>query len=309
MYRYANAVKLIGKTPLVKIKETATDNARIWAKLEMFNPGRSVKDRIALAMVEAAEQGGMLKPGGTIVEATSGNTGIGLALVAAVKGYNLVLVMPETMSAERKILLRAYGADLYLTPGEQGMSGSLSFAQQLLRENKDWFMPDQFNNPANPEYHFQKTAVELWQQTGGKIDAFVAGVGTGGTITGVGRYLKSKNPDIKIIAVEPKRSPVLSGGQPGPHKIQGIGAGFIPPLLEWRLIDEIITVDDKEAFSEAQNLAINQGIYAGISSGAALWAARQAAKSLKPLQNIVTLLPDVGERYLSMTPYFRLDFR
>lgn len=305
---YGDILQSVGNNPVVKIANPSK-GVEILAKLEMFNPGRSVKDRIAVAMIDAAEKEGRLKPGGTIIEATSGNTGIGLAVVAASRGYKLVLVMPETMSEERKMLLAAMGAKLHLTPGEQGMNGSIELTEKLLAQHREWHLPDQFNNPANPQVHYDTTAVELWQQTEGNIDIFVAGVGTGGTITGVGRFLKSRTPSIKVVAVEPARSPVISGGKSGPHKIQGIGAGFIPPLLHQSVLDDVVTVDDKDAFLASRQLAEEQGIYTGISSGAALYAAKQLAQRQPRGTRIVTLLPDVGERYLSMAPYFRLDFR
>lgn len=283
--------------------------ATILAKLEFYNPGRSVKDRIALHMINVAEREGKLPPGGTIIEATSGNTGIGLALVAVARGYQLVLVMPETMSQERISLLRACGARVYLTPGDKGMAGSVELAERLLEENPDWFMPRQFENPANPEAHRLTTGPEILRQLPGPPAAFVAGVGTGGTITGVGEILREKFPEVKIVAVEPAASPVLSGGQPGPHKIQGIGAGFIPPVLNRSLIDEIITVSDADAYLAAMEVAKKEGLLVGISSGAALYAARLVAATLPAGQLVLTVLPDTGERYLSLEPYFRLDLR
>ncbi|TDA68864.1 MAG: cysteine synthase A [Clostridia bacterium] len=283
--------------------------ARILAKLEFLNPGRSVKDRIARHMVEVAEREGRIPAGGTIIEATSGNTGIGLALVAAARGYHLVLVMPETMSQERISLLRAGGATVHLTPGDKGMAGSVELAERLLEQNPGWFMPRQFENPANPETHRLTTGPEILRQLPGPPGAFVAGVGTGGTITGVGEILREKFPGVRIVAVEPAASPVLSGGRPGPHKIQGIGAGFVPPVLNRSLIDEIITVSDADAYRAAMEVGREEGLLVGISSGAALYAARRVAASLAPGQLVLTILPDTGERYLSLEPYFRLDLR
>lgn len=272
--------RLIGKTPVVKLQRLAENGADVYVKLEYFNPGASVKDRIALGMVEAAEAEGRLKPGSTIVEPTSGNTGIGLAMIAAVRGYRLIIVMPETMSIERRKLLAAYGAEFILTPGHLGMKGAVEKAQELVRENPDYFMPQQFENPANPEIHRRTTAREILEQMGKELDAFVAGVGTGGTITGVGEVLKREIPGIKIIAVEPAASPVLSGGRPGPHKIQGIGAGFVPSVLRTDLLDEIITVSNEDAIMTARNLARKEGLLVGISSGAAVYAALQVARTL-----------------------------
>ncbi|MBI5700169.1 cysteine synthase A [Candidatus Saganbacteria bacterium] len=295
---------LIGKTPLFKL-ERLTDgrSALIYAKLEFFNPGGSVKDRICRAMIEDAEQRGLLKPGGTIVEPTSGNTGIGLALIGASRGYKVILTMPETMSLERIYILRSYGAEVVLTPGSEGMTGSIKRAEELVKKTGG-FMPQQFNNPANPEVHRKTTAIEILDAMGEKIDALVAGVGTGGTLTGVGEVLKAKYPGIKIVAVEPAGSAVLSGGKSGPHKIQGIGAGFIPRVLNRGLIDEIITVKDEDAFQTAKRLAKEEGLFAGISSGAAAWAALKVARALGPGKVVVTIFPDTGERYFSMQQFF-----
>jgi cysteine synthase A len=298
---------LIGNTPMVRIQRMAgAEDATILAKLESFNPGGSVKDRICLSMIEAAERSGDLKPGGTIVEPTSGNTGIGLALVAAVKGYRTIFTMPETMSLERRNILQAYGAELVLTPGPQGMKGAISKAEELAEKNKDYFMPQQFKNPANPEVHRKTTAQEIVQQTGSKIDAFVSGVGTGGTVTGVGEILKLKNPEVKIVAVEPQDSPVLSGGKPGPHKIQGIGAGFVPDVLNTEVVDQIIQVQTNDAAKTARELARKEGILCGISSGAAFFAALEVAKELGAGKTVVVVLPDTGERYLS-TDLFKTE--
>ena len=290
---------LIGSTPVVKLRNIPQkDDAEVWGKLESMNPGGSVKDRICLSMIETAEREGKLKPGGTIVEPTSGNTGIGLALVSAVKGYRLILTMPDTMSEERRSLLTAYGAKLILTPDTKGMGGAIQKAEQLVLEHPDYFMPQQFNNPANPEVHRRTTAVELLQQFK-RIDAFVSAVGTGGTISGVGEVLKDKMADIKIYAVEPSASPVLSGGEPGYHHIQGIGAGFVPQVLNRRIYDEIITVSDEDAARYARRLALEEGVFVGISSGAAVFAALQVAKKLGKGSVVVTIFCDTGERYLS----------
>lgn len=278
---------------------TGPESAEVVAKLEYFNPGGSVKDRIAISMIEDAEARGLIKPGDTIIEATSGNTGIGLAMVAAARGYKLIITMPENMTEERKALLRLFGAELILTPASEGMSGAVRKAEELARLH-GYFMPQQFRNPANPEIHRRTTAQEILEDTGGRLDAFVAGVGTGGTITGIGEVLKEKIPWVRIIAVEPARSPVLSGGEPGPHGIQGIGAGFIPDVLNLNIIDEIITVSDEDAFETMQRLAREEGILAGISAGAAMWAALQVAGRLGPGKRVVVLLPDTGERYLSL---------
>lgn len=295
-----NVLELIGSTPLIKLKcSGVAGGARILAKLELSNPGGSIKDRIALSMVEAAEKNGYLRTGATIVEPTSGNTGIGLAVVAAVKGYRLVLVMPDNMSIERRRLFQAYGAKIVLTPGRQGMLGAVRKAEALARKNRDFFMPQQFNNPANPDVHYRTTGEEIWRQTRGRIDAFVAGVGTGGTLTGVGRLLKRKKSGVKIIAVEPKDCSVLSGGKPGPHKIQGIGAGFVPEVLDVELLNEIIKVSEEDAKKIAQRLAREEGLLVGISSGANVWASLEVAKKLGKGKTVVTILADIGDRYLS----------
>ena len=298
--RADNILELIGNTPLVKLnKLTDKRGANIFAKLESFNPGGSIKDRIALAMIEQAEKNGQLKAGGVIVEATSGNTGIGLALVAAVKGYRLILTMPENMSVERRNLLEALGAEVVLTPVETGMAGAINKAEEL-GQGKDYFIPQQFKNPANPEVHRLTTAEEIWRDTEGKVDILVSGVGTGGTITGVAEVIKKRKPEFKAIAVEPTDSPVLSGGKPGSHKIQGIGAGFIPDVLQTELIVEIVKVADEDAGVMTRRLAREEGILAGISSGAAVWAALEVAKRRENEGKlIVVVLPDTGERYLS----------
>jgi cysteine synthase A len=290
---------LIGSTPVLKLKSLAgKDDAEVWAKLESFNPGGSVKDRICFNMIETAERQGKLKPGSTIVEPTSGNTGIGLALIAAVKGYRLVLTMPDTMSEERRSLLAAYGARLILTPDTKGMGGAIHKAEELVQENSDYFMPQQFNNPANPEAHRRTTAMELLKQFK-RIDAFVAGVGTGGTITGVGEVLKDRLKAVRVCAVEPASSPVISGGEPGYHKIQGIGAGFIPAVLNRQVLDEIIPVSDSDAITYTRRLASEEGLLVGISSGAACCAALRVAKSLGKGHVVVTVFADKGEHYLS----------
>jgi len=296
----SSALDLIGNTPLVRLDRLAGDDcATILAKLESLNPGGSVKDRISLSMIEKAERDGSIKPGDTIVEPTSGNTGIGLALVAAVKGYRLVLTMPESMSVERRNLLALFGAEIVLTPAAEGMTGAVNAAQQLVDEHK-YFMPQQFMNPANPQIHRETTAREVLDAVGEEIDAFVGGVGTGGTITGVGEVLKAKMPRVQVIAVEPSRSPVLSGGKAGPHRIQGIGAGFVPGVLNSDVIDEIITVADEDAFATAREIARKEGLLVGISSGAAAFAALQVARRLGRGKTVVVVLPDTGERYLSM---------
>lgn len=290
---------LIGSTPVIKLRNMpGKSDAEVWGKMESLNPGGSVKDRICLAMIEAAERTGQLKSGGTIVEPTSGNTGIGLALVAAVKGYRLILTMPDTMSEERRSLLAAYGAKLILTPDTKGMGGAIRKAEQLVLEHPDYFMPQQFNNPVNPEIHRRTTAVELLDKFR-QIDAFVSGVGTGGTITGVGEVLRERMKGIRIYAIEPAASPVLSGGEPGYHNIQGIGAGFIPGVLNTRIYDEVITVSDEDASLFARKLALEEGIFVGVSSGAACYAALKVAKNLGKGHVVVTILPDTGERYLS----------
>ncbi|BCJ97277.1 cysteine synthase A [Anaerocolumna chitinilytica] len=298
---------LIGRTPLLELGKFSASKelkATIVGKLEYFNPAGSVKDRIAKAMIDDAEAKGALKPGATIIEPTSGNTGIGLASVAAARGYKIILTMPETMSIERRNLLKAYGAELVLTEGSKGMSGAIAKAEELSKEIEGSFIPGQFVNSANPEVHRKTTGPEIWEDTDGKVDIFVAGIGTGGTITGVGEYLKSQNPDVKIIAVEPSASPVLSKGTPGPHKIQGIGAGFVPKILNTEVYDEIITVDNEDAFATGREIAKTEGLLVGISSGAAAWAATQIAKRPENEgKTIVVLLPDTGERYLS-TPLF-----
>jgi cysteine synthase A len=297
---------LIGYTPVVRIRRmSGPEDAKILAKLESFNPGGSVKDRICLSMIEAAEREGKLKPGGTIIEPTSGNTGIGLAFVAAVKGYRAIFTMPETMSLERRNLLYAYGAELVLTPGGEGMTGAIRKAEEMEAANPDYFMPQQFNNPANPEIHRQTTAQEILKQVGSDIDAFVAGVGTGGTVTGVGEILKHYNENIRIVAVEPSGSAVLSGGDAGPHKIQGIGAGFVPEVLNMGIVDQVLPVSDEEASAMAQDLARQEGILCGISSGAAMVATKAVASELGKGKTVVALFPDTGERYLSTDLYTR----
>lgn len=308
MARIANSViDLIGQTPIVKLNKLQNENsADIYLKLEYFNPGSSVKDRIALAMIEAAEKNGTLKPGDTIIEPTSGNTGIGLAMVAAAKGYKSILVMPETMSLERRNLLRAYGAELVLTPGPEGMKGAIAKATELSKE-KGYFIPQQFENEANPEVHRNTTGPEIVEAFGDEgLDAFVAGIGTGGTITGAGEVLRQKFPDIKIYAVEPADSPVLSGGTPGPHKIQGIGAGFIPTILNTDLYDEIIQVNTEESFDYARRAAKEEGILGGISSGGAIAAAIKVADKLGKGKKVLAIIPSNGERYLS-TPLYNFE--
>jgi cysteine synthase A len=307
MPRVANSVhELIGETPIVKLNRLVDDNsADVYLKLEYFNPGSSVKDRIGLAMIEAAEKSGNLKAGDTIIEPTSGNTGIGLAMVAAAKGLKAVLVMPDTMSLERRNLLRAYGAELVLTPGAEGMKGAIAKAEELAKEH-GYFMPQQFKNEANPEIHRLTTGQEIVSQMGDQLDAFVSGIGTGGTITGAGSVLKEKYPSIKIYAVEPTDSPVLSGGKPGPHKIQGIGAGFVPDVLNTNIYDEIITVKNEEAFEAARRAGREEGILGGVSSGAAIFAALKVAKELGKGKKVLAIIPDNGERYLS-TPLYQYD--
>lgn len=304
---YKSADQLIGKTPLLELTNTEKKlglKATILAKLEYFNPAGSVKDRIAKAMLDDAEKSGKLKPGSVIIEPTSGNTGIGLASVATARGYRIIIVMPETMSVERRQLMKAYGAELVLTEGAKGMKGAIAKAEELAAETPNSFIPGQFVNPANPEAHFLTTGPEIYEDTDGKVDIFVAGVGTGGTVTGVGKYLKSKNPNVKVVAVEPASSPVLSTGVAGSHKIQGIGAGFVPKVLDTTIYDEIITVTNEDAFSTGKLIGKNEGVLVGISSGAAVWAAIELAKRPENAgKNIVVLLPDTGDRYLS-TPLF-----
>ncbi|HOM88430.1 MAG TPA: cysteine synthase A [Spirochaetota bacterium] len=297
---YNSVTELIGNTPLVKLSGLAPEGVTIMAKLESANPLSSVKDRIGFAMIRDAEEKGLLHDKTIIVEPTSGNTGIALAFVSAVKGYKLMLTMPDTMSMERRKLLQMLGAEIVLTDGAMGMRGAIEKAQEIVERTTSAFMPQQFNNPANPEIHRKTTAMEIWNDTGGNVDVFVAGVGTGGTITGVGEVLKAKKPSVTIIAVEPEKSPVLSGGKPGPHKIQGIGAGFIPQVLNRSIIDEIVTVDDTDAGNTASKLAKVEGILAGISAGAAMWAAcKIASRPESKGKTIVVLLPDSGERYVS----------
>ncbi len=300
---YTSADQLIGKTPLLELVHLENEEhleARVLAKLEYFNPAGSVKDRIAKAMIDDAEQKGLLKPGSVILEPTSGNTGIGLASVAAARGYRIIIVMPETMSVERRQIMKAYGAELVLTEGAKGMKGAIAKADELAREIPDSFVPGQFVNPANPAAHRAATGPEIWEDTDGKVDIFVAGVGTGGTITGVGSYLKSKNPNIKVVAVEPAASPVLSRGTAGAHKIQGIGAGFVPDVLDPKVYDEVIAVENDDAFAAAKRVGKKEGVLVGISSGAAVWAAIALAKRPESKgKTIVVLLPDTGDRYLS----------
>jgi len=305
---YTSADQLIGKTPLLELTRIEEDlglKARVFAKLEYFNPAGSVKDRIAKRMIEDAEASGKLKPGATIIEPTSGNTGIGLAAVAAAKGYKTIIVMPETMSVERRQLMKAYGAELVLTEGAKGMKGAIAKAEEIAAETENSYIPGQFVNPSNPAAHRDTTGPEIWEDTDGKVDYFVAGVGTGGTVTGVGEYLKSKNEDVKVVAVEPEASQTLAKGEAAPHKIQGIGAGFVPETLNTHIYDEIIPVTNEDAFETGRLIGHKQGVLVGISSGAALWAAIELAK--KPEnegKNIVVLLPDTGDRYLS-TPLFQ----
>jgi cysteine synthase A len=302
-----NITQLIGRTPLVRLNRLSPEGgATIYAKVESSNPGGSVKDRICLNMINEAERSGRLKPGTTIVEPTSGNTGIGLSLIAAVRGYPMILVMPESMSSERVSLLASYGAQLVLTPAAEGMKGSIREAAQIVAQHPSCFMPDQFSNPANPAAHRLTTAVEIWESLDGQFDAFVAGVGTGGTITGCGEVLKERNPHIQIIAVEPSGSPILSGGPPGPHKIQGIGAGFIPQVLNQKILDRVISVTDNEAYQTAKLLAKKEGLLVGISAGANVAAAQKVARELGPGTRVVTILCDTGERYISMEKYFNI---
>ena len=307
MRTFDKITDLIGGTPILKLNNYIALNelpANIYAKLEYFNPAGSVKDRIAKAMIDDAEAKGALKPGAVIIEPTSGNTGIGLAAVAASKGYRIILTMPETMSVERRNLLKAYGAELVLTDGAKGMKGAIAKAEELAQQIEGGFIPSQFTNSANPTAHFNTTGPEIWEDTDGKVDIFVAGVGTGGTVSGVGKYLKSKNPNVKVVAVEPAGSPVLSKGVAGPHKIQGIGAGFVPETLDTKVYDEVIAVENEDAFATGRTLARKEGLLVGISSGAAVFAASQLAKRPENKgKNIVVLLPDTGDRYLS-TPMF-----
>lgn len=307
MKTYKTITDLIGNTPLLELSNIEKENdlkATILAKLEYFNPAGSVKDRIAKAMIDDAEAKGQLKPGSVIIEPTSGNTGIGLASIAAARGYRIILTMPETMSMERRNLLKAYGAELVLTEGAKGMKGAIARAEEIRNATPNSFIPSQFTNPANPEIHKTTTGPEIWNDTDGKVDIFISGVGTGGTISGAGEYLKSRNPRIRVIAVEPAGSPVLSKGTAGPHKIQGIGAGFIPDTLNIKICDEIITVENEDAFATGRKIAKTEGVLVGISSGAAVWAATEVAKRHENKgKTIVVLLPDTGERYLS-TPMF-----
>ncbi len=304
---HADITELIGRTPLVRLNRLSKPGAAtIYAKVESFNPGGSVKDRICLNMINEAERQGTLKPGGTIVEPTSGNTGIGLALVAAVRGYKLILVMPESMSMERASLLSSYGAQLVLTAAWEGMKGSIKEAESIVAQNPSYYMPDQFSNPANPAIHRKTTGPEIVEALDGRVDAFVAAVGTGGTITGCGEVIRERNPAAKIIAVEPAGSPVLSGGDPGPHKIQCIGAGFIPKVLNRTLLDRVITVTDDEAYQTAKLLAKKEGLLVGISAGANVFAAQKIAEELGPGKNVVTILCDTGERYISIEKYFNI---
>lgn len=304
---YTSAEQLIGRTPLLElthIEAAAGLQARVLAKLESFNPGGSVKDRVAKAMLDEAEAAGKLKPGSVIIEPTSGNTGIGLAMMAAARGYRAVIVMPETMSIERRLLLKAYGAELVLTPGSQGMQGAIDKAEELAAQTPGSFVAGQFVNPANPAAHEATTGPEIWQDTDGQVDIFVAGAGTGGTVTGVGRYLKAQNPAVQVVAVEPAGSPVLGGGKAGPHGLQGIGAGFVPAVLDTTVCDEVLPVTEADAYAAGRLLGRKEGVLAGISSGAALWAALHVAKRPQSAgKTIVVLLPDTGDRYLS-TPLF-----
>ena len=307
MRAHKDITELISHTPVVRLNRLSPEGgATIYAKVESFNPGGSVKDRICLNMINEAERQGRIKPGSTIVEPTSGNTGIGLALVAAVRGYKLILVMPESMSMERASLLSSYGAQLVLTAAWEGMKGSIKEAESIVAQNPSYFMPDQFSNPANPEVHRKTTAVEIWDALEGKLDAFVTAVGTGGTITGCGEVFKQRNAQIKVIAVEPAGSPVLSGGDPGPHKIQGIGAGFIPKVLNRSILDRVITVTDDEAYQTTKLLAKKEGLLVGISAGANVFAAQKVAQEFGPGRNVVTVLPDTGERYISIEKYFNI---
>ena len=304
---YTAADQLIGKTPLLELTNLEKKyglKARIIAKLEMFNPGGSIKDRIAKAMLDDAEEKGLLKEDSVIIEPTSGNTGIGLASVAAARGYRVIIVMPETMSVERRIIMKAYGAELVLTDGTKGMSGAIEKANELAAETPGAFIPGQFVNPSNPEAHYRTTGPEIWEDTDGEVDIFVSGVGTGGTVTGTGKYLKEQKPDVKVVAVEPADSPVLSGGKAGPHKIQGIGAGFIPDTLDTSVYDEVVKVQNEDAFTMGAELGKTEGVLVGISAGAAVWAAAELAKRPENAgKTIVVIIPDTGDRYLS-TPMF-----
>jgi cysteine synthase len=307
MQAHKQITELIGRTPLVRLNQLSPEGgATIYAKVESFNPGGSVKDRICLNMINEAERQGKLKPGGTIVEPTSGNTGIGLALIAAVRGYKLILVMPESMSMERASLLSSYGAQLVLTAAWEGMKGSIKEAESIVAQNPSYFMPDQFSNPANPAMHRQTTALEIWEALDGRIDAFVAAVGTGGTITGCGEVFKQRNAHVRVVAVEPSGSPVLSGGDPGPHKIQGIGAGFVPKVLNRAILDGVVTVTDDQAYQTAKLLAKREGLLVGISSGANVFAAQKIAQEVGAGKNVVTILCDTGERYISIEKYFNI---
>lgn len=304
--RVNSVLELIGNTPVVRLnKLPEADSADVWAKMESQNPAGCIKERIGWSMIEAAEEGGQLKPGGTIIEPTSGNTGIGLAMVAAVKGYHCILVMPETMSLERRKILQAFGAEIVLTEGPKGMRGAIEKAEELGKTNKGSYIPQQFKNKANVAIHYKTTGPEIWEQMEGKVDAFVCGIGTGGTFTGTGRFLKEKNPKIKLIAVEPESSPVLSGGTAGPHKIQGIGAGFVPEIMDMNIVDEIAQVSNDQAMETARRLCKEEGIFSGISCGAACYAALQFARKIGEGKNVVVILPDTGERYLSseLFPY------
>lgn len=301
-----NVLDLICNTPLVKLhKMVEPGMAAVYGKLEAYSPGGSVKDRICLSMIQDAEQKGLIKKDSVIVEPTSGNTGIGLALVCAVKGYRLILTMPDTMSMERRHLLKRFGAELVLTPGAEGMKGAIKRAEEIAKENKSSFIPQQFANPANPKIHRETTAEEIWEALDGKFDAFISGIGTGGTITGCGEVFKKRNPKIKIIALEPKTSPVLSGGAPGKHRIQGIGAGFVPEVLNREVIDQIILVEDQDSWKTSLELVAKEGILGGISTGAACWAALQVARELGAGKTVVAIFPDTGERYLSMDEVFK----
>lgn len=300
-----NVLELIGNTPMVKLNKMVTpEMATIYAKLESYNPGGSVKDRICISMIKDAENKGLIGPGSTIIEPTSGNTGIGLAMICAVKGYKCIITMPETMSLERIYILKSYGAEIVLTPGIDGMVGAIKKAEELLKKTPKSFMPQQFKNEANPRIHRETTAKEILNATNGKIDAFVAGVGTGGTITGIGETLKKHNPKIEIVAVEPETSAVLSGKKPGPHKIQGIGSGFIPDILNRDILDRIITVNDNDSFRTSRRMAMEEGLFVGIAAGAAAWASLKIAKELGPDKTVVMISPDTGERYFSMEQYF-----